>query len=218
MIDVKVLLVDDHRLVREGLRSLLAAYDHIKIVGEAADGREAVRLVASLRPDVVVMDIAMEGLNGIEATRQIVDVWPNCRVVILSMHATAEYIHNSFQAGATGYLLKESAGQEVVEAINVVARGRKYLSHRLSETLVEELIYDEKRIKSGGPIQSLSPREREIVQMVVEGKSSSEVADTLFLSVKTVETYRSRLMKKLGTPNVPALVKFAIKHGITPLE
>ena len=216
--EIKVLLVDDHRLVREGLNSLLASYDNIKVVGQAADGREAVRLAERLQPDVIVMDIAMEGLNGIEATRQIIDSWPNCRVVILSMHATSEYIHNSFQAGATGYLLKESAGQEVVEAIAVVARGRKYLSHRLSETLAEELIYDKKRIKSGGPIQSLSSREREIIQMVVEGKVSSEIADTLFLSVKTIETYRSRLKKKLGTPNVPALVKFAIKHGITPLE
>ena len=216
--EIKVLLVDDHRLVREGLRSLLISYDNIKVIGEASDGREAVRLAEQLEPDVIVMDIAMEGLNGIEATRQIVESNPNCRVVILSMHATAEYIHNSFQAGATGYLLKESAGQEVVKAVTIVARGRKYLSHRLSETLAEELIHDEKRIRSGGPIQSLSPREREIIQLVVEGKSSSEIADILFLSVKTIETYRSRLMKKLDTPNVPALVKFAIKHGITPLE
>jgi DNA-binding NarL/FixJ family response regulator len=215
---IKVLLVDDHRLVREGLSSLLAAYDNIKVVGEAADGRQAVRLAQSLTPDVIVMDIAMEGLNGIEATKQIVDSCPNCRVVILSMHATSEYIHNSFRAGATGYLLKESAGQEVVEAITVVAQGRKYLSHRLSETLAEELISDEKRIRSGGPIQSLSPREREIIQLVVEGKSSSQIATILFLSVKTIETYRSRLMKKLDIPNIPALVKFAIKHGITPLE
>lgn len=215
---IKVLLVDDHRLVREGLSSLLAAYDDIKVIGEAADGRKAVRMAESLKPDVIVMDIAMEGLNGIEATKQIVDSCPNCRVVILSMHATSEYIHNAFRAGATGYLLKESAGQEVVEAITVVARGRKYLSHRLSETLAEDLIYDEKRIRSGGPIQSLSPREREIIQLVVEGKSSSQIATTLFLSVKTIETYRSRLMKKLDTPNIPALVKFAIKHGLTPLD
>jgi DNA-binding NarL/FixJ family response regulator len=216
--EIKVLLVDDHRLVREGLSSLLASYDNIKVVGEAADGREALRMVESLKPDVVVMDIAMEGLNGIEATRQIVESNPDCRVVMLSMHATAEYIHNAFKAGATGYLLKESAGQEVVEAITVTSRGRKYLSHRLSETLAEELVHDEKRIRSGGPIQSLSPREREIIQLVVEGKSSAEIANTLFLSVKTIETYRSRLMKKLDTPNVPALVKFAIKHGITPLD
>ena len=215
--EISVLLVDDHRLVREGLSSLLSSYDNIKVVGEAADGREAVRLAESLKPDVIVMDIAMEGLNGIEATRQIVDSNQNCRIVMLSMHATAEYIHNAFKAGATGYLLKESAGQEVVEAITVVARGRKYLSHRLSETLAEELIHDEKRIRSDGPIKSLSPREREIIQLVVEGKSSSAIANILFLSVKTIETYRSRLMKKLDTPNVPALVKFAIKHGITPL-
>lgn len=214
----KVLLVDDHRLVREGLSSLLASYENIKVIGEASDGRKAVRLAASLQPDVIVMDIAMEGLNGIEATKQIIDSCPNCRVVVLSMHATSEYIHNAFRAGATGYLLKESAGQEVVEAITVVARGRKYLSHRLSETLAEELIYDEKRVRSGSPIQSLSPREREIIQLVVEGKSSAQIASTLFLSVKTIETYRSRLMKKLDIPNIPALVKFAIKHGLTPLE
>ncbi len=215
---IKVLLVDDHRLVREGLSSLLASYENIKVIGEASDGRKAVRLAENLQPDVIVMDIAMEGLNGIEATKQIIDSCPNCRVVILSMHDTSEYIHNSFRAGATGYLLKESAGQEVVEAITVVARGRKYLSPRLSETLAEELLYDEKRIRSGGPIHSLSPREREIIQLVVEGKSSSQIATTLFLSAKTIETYRSRLMKKLDTPNIPALVKFAIKHGLTPLD
>lgn len=216
--EIKVLLVDDHRVVREGLRSLMASYDKIKVIGEASNGREAVRMARDLQPDVIVMDIAMEDLNGIEATRQIVEERPACRIVILSMHATAEYIHQTFKAGASGYLLKESAGQEVVEAISAVARGRKYLSHRLSETLADELVHDEKRLKSGGPIQSLSPREREIVQLVVEGKSSSEIADTLFLSVKTIETYRSRLMKKLDTPNVPSLVKFAIKHGLTPLE
>ena len=215
---IKVLLVDDHRLVREGLSSLLASYDNIKVIGEASDGRKAVRLAEKLQPDVIVMDIAMEGLNGIEATKQIIDSCPNCRVVVLSMHATSEYIHNAFRAGATGYLLKESAGQEVVEAITVVARGRKYLSHRLSETLAEELLYDEKRVRSGGPIQSLSPREREIIQLAVDGKSSAQIATTLFLSVKTIETYRSRLMKKLDTPNIPALVKFAIKHGLTPLD
>ncbi|MCK4838740.1 MAG: response regulator transcription factor [Desulfobulbaceae bacterium] len=215
---IKVLLVDDHRLVREGLSSLLASYENIKVIGEASDGRKAVRLAESLQPDVIVMDIAMEGLNGIEATKQIIDSSPNCRVVILSMHATSEYIHNAFRAGATGYLLKESAGQEVVEAITAVARGRKYLSHRLSETLAEDLIHDEKRVRSGSPIQSLSPREREIIQLVVEGKSSAQIATTLFLSVKTIETYRSRLMKKLDITNIPTLVKFAIKHGITPLD
>jgi DNA-binding NarL/FixJ family response regulator len=169
-------------------------------------------------PNVVVMDISMEEMNGIEATRNIVESFPSCRVIMLSMHATAEYIHNSFNAGADGYLLKESAGQEVVEAITIVHRGKKFLSHRLSETLAGEMLHDEKKIHAGGPIESLSPREREIVQLVVEGKSSSEIAETLFLSVKTIETYRCRLMKKLDTPNVPSLVKFAIKHGLTPLE
>jgi len=216
--EIRVLLVDDHRVVREGLRSLLASYDDIKVVGEASNGREAVRSAQEIRPDVIVMDIAMEDMNGIEATRQIIDTCPGCRVVILSMHATSEYIHQALKAGAIGYLLKESAGQEVVEAIFAVARGRKYLSQRLSETMAEEMIIDDKRLKKEGPVQSLSPREREIVQLVVEGKSSSEIADMLFLSAKTIETYRSRLMKKLDTPNVPALVKFAIKHGITPLE
>ena len=150
------------------------------------------------------MDIAMEGLNGIEATRQIVDSNQNCRIVILSMHATAEYIHNAFKAGATGYLLKESSGQEVVEAITVVARGRKYPSHRLSETLADELINDEKRIRSDGPIKSLRPREREIIQNVVEGKSSCEIAIISPLTVKTSKTSSARIMKKLHTHNVLA--------------
>lgn len=215
---IKVLLVDDHRVVREGLRSLLESEKNIEVVGEASNGRDAVKMVENLGPDVVVMDISMEEMNGIEATRKIIESFPSCRVVILSMHATAEYIHKSFNAGADGYLLKESAGQEVVEAITFVNRGKKFLSNRLSDTLAGEMLLDEKKIQSDGPIESLSPREREIVQLVVEGKSSSEIAKTLFLSAKTIETYRSRLMKKLDTPNVPALVKFAIKHGLTPLE
>ncbi|MBU0482689.1 MAG: response regulator transcription factor [Proteobacteria bacterium] len=215
---IRVLLVDDHRLVREGLSSLLASYETIEVVGEAANGRQAIKMAENLRPDVIVMDIAMEEMNGIEATRKIGELCPDCKVVMLSMHATAEYIHNSFNAGASGYLLKESAGQEVLEAITIVHRGRKFLSHRLSETLAGEMLLDGKKAHAEGPIQSLSPREREIVQLVVEGKSSSEIADILFLSVKTIESYRSRLMKKLGTPNIPSLVKFAIKHGLTPLE
>lgn len=216
--EIKVLLVDDHQLVREGLKILIESSDNIRVIGEASDGRSAIRMLRDLEPDVIVMDISMKGLNGIEATRQISEMYPACKVLILSMHATAEYIHQAFKAGASGYLLKESAGQEVVEAISKVNKGRKYLSYRLSETVAEDMVHDQKSLNSGGPIQSLSPREREILQMVVEGRSSAEIADILFLSVKTIETYRSRLMKKLDTPNIPSLVKFAIKHGITPLE
>jgi len=212
---IRVLIADDHRIVREGLKSLLAGEEDITVIGEAGNGREAVKMVNDARPDVVVMDISMEELNGIEATRQIVKGWPECRVIILSMHATSEYIHQAFEAGATGYLLKESAGQEVARAVRDTARGKRYLARKVAEVIEEGGIKGGEVVRKKGPLGSLSPREREIVQLVVEGKSSAEIASALFISAKTVETYRSRLMKKLGTENVPALVKFAIKHGIT---
>ncbi len=164
--NIRILLADDHRIVREGLKSLLAA-GGITVVGEAANGREAVRMVREHGPDVALVDIAMPEMNGIEATLQIVTACPECRVIILSMHATSEYIHQALNAGATGYLLKESAGQEVVLAIKTVARGKRYLARRISGTMADELLSKGMRLKKNGPLKSLSPREREIVQLVV---------------------------------------------------
>src|SRR5438874_1839347 len=190
-----VVLADDHTVVRDGLRVLLEAQSDISVVGDAANGREAVRLALQLHPDVVVMDIAMPELNGIEATQQIHDASPSTQVLILSMHSTTEHIFRALQAGARGYLLKDSAGAEVVEAVRVVHAGRRYLSHKIAATVIDDYIAERHRTT---PLDSLSRRERQILQLIAEGKSSAEVGTMLFLSPKTIDTYRSRLMHKLG--------------------
>ena len=211
---IRVLLADDHTIVRDGLRALLEAERDIQVVGDAADGRDAVRQTAQHCPDVVLVDIAMPELNGIEASRQIREVCPSAQVIILSMHSTAEHIFQALHAGARGYLLKESAGKEVIAAVRAVHAGRRYLSQKISSQALD----DYARQREPGPLGRLSPREREILQLVVEGKSSAEIAALLSLSPKTVETYRSRMMDKLGVGDLPGLVKFAIQHGLTPLE
>ncbi len=215
---ITVFLADDHAVVRDGLRFLLEAQHDIRVIGDAANGRDAVRQVAQLCPDVVVVDIAMPELNGIEAARQISEVCPPARVIILSMHSTTEHIFRALQVGARGYLLKESAGVEVVNAVRAVHAGRRYLSQKISDQVIDDYVRQREVAAVQSPLARLSPREREVLQLVVEGKSSAEIADVLFLSPKTVETYRSRLMRKLGISDLPGLVKFAIQHGLTPLE
>jgi DNA-binding NarL/FixJ family response regulator len=215
---ITVFLADDHAVVRDGLRFMLQAQPDIQVIGAAANGRDALRQVAKLRPDVVVMDIAMPEMNGIEAAWEIGQVCPSTQVVFLSMHATPEHVFRSLQAGARGYLLKESAGIEVVDAVRAVHAGRRYLSAKISDQLVDDYVQRRQASGAKGPLARLSPREWEVLQLVVEGKSSTEIADMLFLSPKTVETYRSRLMQKLGLHDLPSLVKFAIQHGLTPLE
>jgi DNA-binding NarL/FixJ family response regulator len=214
---ITVVISDDHTIVREGLRLLLEAQKDIIVVGEAADGRETVRLVQQLHPDVVIMDIAMPEFNGIAATQRIKDSNPSVRVIMLSMHASNEHIFRALRAGASGYLLKESAGTDVVEAVRAVAAGQRYLSGQITETVIEYIRkFDAGSPKS--PLESLSDREREILQLVVEGKANAEIAHTLSLSVKTVETYKSRLMNKLEIKDIPSLVKFALAHGLTTLK
>lgn len=212
---IRVLLADDHAVVRDGLRALLEAQPGIDVVGDVSNGREAVRESQRLKPDVVIMDIAMPDLNGIEATLQMQDVCPSIRVLILSMHSTVEHIFRALRAGARGYLLKDSAGVEVVEAVRDVHAGQRYLSKRIAATLVDDYISERHR---SSPLDCLSRRERQILQLIVEGKTSVEVGTMLFLSPKTVDTYRSRLMHKLGIGDLPNLVKFAIQHGITQLD
>jgi DNA-binding NarL/FixJ family response regulator len=214
---ISVFLADDHAVVRDGLRALLEAQPDMRVIGDAANGRETARQVARLCPDVVVLDIAMPELNGIEAAREIGQVSPATQVIILSMHSTTEHVFQALQAGARGYLLKESAGMEVVNAVRAVHAGQRYLSQKISDSMIDDYIRQRQAAQSS-PLACLSPRERQVLQLVAEGKSSAEIADILSLSLKTVETYRSRLMHKLGISDLPGLVRFAIQHGLTPLE
>ena len=210
---ITVILADDHPVVRDGLCFLLNAQNDIKVVGTAVNGLEAVELASKLRPNVAVMDIAMPLLNGIEATQQICNLCPDTRVAILSIHFTSVHIQRALQAGAMGYLLKESAGEEVVEAIRTVHGGKRYLSKKIAESVVDYV-----RRTGDDVLEGLSPRERQVLQLIAEGKTSADAAKLLYLSVKTVETYRSRLMQKLGLKDMASLVKFAIQHGIISLE
>ncbi|MFV9504280.1 MAG: response regulator [Oscillochloridaceae bacterium umkhey_bin13] len=212
---ITILIADDHTIVRDGLRALLETQSDLQVLATAGDGREAVQLTQQLQPQVVLMDIAMPLLNGIEALHQIQTSCPHTRVVILSIHATSEHIYRALQAGAMGYLLKESAGSEVITAVRAVAVGQRYLSRRINETILHE--YGGQG-PSRSPLASLSERERQVLQLTVEGQTAAQIAEQLTLSPKTVETYRSRVMQKLGLADLPALVKFAIQHGITPLE
>lgn len=215
---VTVYIADDHAVVRDGLRALLGAETDMHVVGDAANGRQAVRDVALLKPQVVIMDISMPVLNGVEATRLIRAECPKTQVVILSMHATSEHIYRALEAGAAAYLLKESAGQEVVAAVRAVAHGRRYMSPKVMEEMADDYIRVRGAAPTASPLARLSPREREVLQLVVEGRSSVAIGEIVCLSPKTVETYRSRLMRKLRVRDVPGLVRFAIAHGLTPSE
>jgi len=212
---ISVFLVDDHRVLRDGLRILLETQDDIKVVGEAEDGNKAIEGITSLKPDVAVMDITMPELNGIESAQIIHESLPDIGIVILSIHSDLEHIFRALQAGAQGYLLKESAGSEVISAVRAVHLGRRYLSPSIRDTVMEAYMQN-RRIQS--PLELLSMREREVLQLTAEGNSSAAIGERMGLSPKTVETYRSRLMGKLGVRDLPELVRFAIKHGITPLD
>jgi len=207
---INVLLADDHGVLRDGMQRLLEANADIKVVATADDGREAVEKAAELRPDVVVMDISMPNMNGLEATRRIADRVPATGVAILSMHSSAELVREAFAAGARGYVLKESAGDEVVRAVRTVAAGRRFVG----EGVVDKVRAED--IASG--LASLTAREREILPLIANGKSNAEAGAILGLSPRSVETYRLRLMQKLGIEDLPTLVKFAIRHGMTTLE
>jgi DNA-binding NarL/FixJ family response regulator len=207
---INVLLADDHGVLRDGMQRLLEANADIKVVATADDGREAVEKAARLQPDVVVMDISMPNMNGLEATRRIADRAPATGVAILSMHSSAELVREAFAAGARGYVLKESAGDEVVRAVRTVAAGRRFVGEGLMDKVRTE--------DAASGLASLTAREREILPLIVNGKSNAEAAAILGLSPRSVETYRLRLMQKLRIEDLPTLVKFAIRHGMTTLE
>ena len=215
---ITVFLADDHAIVRDGLIVLLEAQKDINVIGTAADGQQALKMIEAEPPDIVLMDISMPKLNGIDAAARIVKSCKNTRVIILSMHANSEYIYRALKAGAQGYLLKESAGQEVIKAIRHVHNGNRYFSERVSGEIIDDYLFERLEKQNYPSIDQLSARERETLQLVVEGKSSAEIADILFLSPKTVETYRSRIMEKLDIHDIPGLVKFAIQNGLTTIE
>jgi DNA-binding NarL/FixJ family response regulator len=219
-VKVRIFLADDHAVVRDGLRMLLQSQRDFEVVGEAANGREALERAATLQPDVAILDIAMPELNGLEAARRMFDLCQGIQIIILSMHGTSRHVIEALRMGVRGYLLKASAGAEVVNAVHAVRAGRRYLSESIVDTVIDAGIegLPQEGEAEHTLLARLSPREREVLQLVVEGRSSAEIAKIVFLSPKTVETYRSNLMKKLNISDLPALVKFAIKHGLTTLE
>lgn len=218
---IRVLLVDDHQIVRDGLQSMLTRQMDIEVVGESDNGRDGIAAARELHPDVVVMDIGMRELNGIDATRQLLAEMPDVRVVALSMHSDRRYVSEMLAAGASGYLLKDSAFDELAEALRSVAAGGRYLSQGVADIVVEDYI---DRVMGRGETSvpsaamSLSAREREVLQLISEGLSTKEVASLLHLSVKTVETHRRQIMDKLGIYNIAGLIKFAVREGLASLE
>ena len=211
----RVLLVEDHTIVRKGLRSLLDKETGIKVVEEAEDGREAILKAEELHPDVVVMDIAMPGLNGLEATRQIKKRFPDIKIIILTMHANEEYILQSLKAGASGYLIKKAAPVELISAINAVHKGNSFLSPSISRTVIDEYIRRSKEISEGAEgFEQLTVREREVLQLIAEGHKTREIAELLYISIKTVETHRAHIMNKLDIHSTAELTRYAIRKGI----
>ncbi len=211
-----VLLADDHTLIRAGIRGLLQGLDGVDVVGEAGDGHEALRLAQSLHPDIVLLDIGMPGLNGLEVAARLTKLDPRMRVVILSMHTSEEYVLQALRAGAAGYLLKGSAVAELELAIRAVARGDIYLSPAVSRSVVDE--YVRRTSGEADPLAALTPRQREVLQLVAEGHSSKDIAQQLGLSYRTVETHRNQLMKRLDIHDVTGLVRFAMRVGIVENE
>jgi DNA-binding NarL/FixJ family response regulator len=211
---INILLADDHKVMRDGLRAILEGQNEFNIVGEAPDGLETVKLARRLNPDIILMDIHMPLLNGIDAARKILQESPEMCIVILSMHATKEHIFQALKAGAKGYLLKETSGLEVVAAIKEVVAGNRYLSQLITEAVIDDYVFQRSQSAVSSPLDRLSDREREVMQLVVEGKNTTSISALLHLSKSTVSTYRSRIMKKLGTKDVADLVRFAIEHKL----
>lgn len=217
MVTIKVILADDHKIVRAGLRSLLESGGQIDVVAGAENGRETVSLTKKLNPDVVVMDVAMPDMNGVDATQKIARQNPDSRVLALSGHPDGLFITGMLEAGAKGYLLKDVATEELILAIKTVANGRIYVSPSVSDTLVEDYL---QRVKGevGPDYDALSTREREVLQLVAEGRSTAQIANKLSLSERTIETHRKRIMDKLGLRSIAQLTKYAIRKGITSLD
>ena len=212
---INVLLLDDHAVVRDGLQALLAAQPDIRVVGSFGDSGRALSFAAESPPDVAVLDIALPGLDGVEVARRIHDACPDTHILMLSMHASPEHVYQALRAGASGYVLKESAGGEVVAAVRAVHSGRRYLSEKLSPGALDDYMRER---GPDHPLERLSRRELQVLKLIVEGNTSSEVGTLLGLSPKSVDTYRRRMMAKLEIDDLASLVKFAIRHGVTSVE
>lgn len=208
---IRILLADDHAVVRHGFRMILAAQADLEVIGEAANGREAVAQATALQPDLVVMDVSMPELNGIEATRRLLEAAPRCRVLALSMHRDAVYVREILRAGARGYLLKDAVVSDLLAAVRAVAQGQGYLSPEVSDAVLDDY---RKHVRD--PIDLLSSREREVLQLIAEGSTNKDIASRLNLSVYTVDSHRSRIMEKLNLHSANELIRFAIRNGLIP--
>ncbi len=215
--NIKILLADDHKIVRQGLRSLIENQSDMEVIGEAEDGRTTIRLVEELSPHVVIMDIAMPDLSGIEATQKIIGNEPRVKVIALSMYLDRRFVSEMLRAGATGYLLKDCAFDELIQAIRAVVANRIFLSPKVTEIVVQDYIQDSK-IDGPSAFSVLTAREREVLQFVAGGKSTQEIAHQLYVSVKTIESHRRRIREKLNIYSVAELTKYAIREGLTFLE
>ncbi len=214
---VKILLADDHKLFRDGLRTLFANKADVTVVGEASDGTETVTLAREVQPDLILMDVSMPGLNGIEATRQILAERAATKIIILSMHSDRRYVTEALKAGAVGYLLKDSAFEELIDVIRDVLKGRIRLSNAITSVVVSDYIKLAAAEESSA-FTLLSAREREVLQLIAEGNSTRDIAARLNVSVKTIESHRKQIMDKLNLRSVAELTKYAIREGLTPLE
>jgi two-component system response regulator NreC len=214
---ITILLVDDHKILRQGLRTLLAKEIDMQVVAEAEDGRDAVRLVREMSPQVVIMDVGMPDLNGIEATRQILQESPETKVIALSMHSDRRFVTNMIKAGASGYLLKDSAFEELATAIRVVMARKTYLSHEIAHVVVKDYVQGGSK-DDPSVFSILSPREREVLQLMAEGKTNRQIAEMLNVSLKTIETHRQQIMNKLEIHNIVELTKYAIREGLASLD
>ncbi|HQR33566.1 MAG TPA: response regulator transcription factor [Blastocatellia bacterium] len=212
-----ILLADDHNIVRQGLRALLQSEPHFRLIGEASDGIEAVRLAERMKPDVLITDLMMPGLNGLEVTRQVTKALPQIRVIILSMYTNDAYVLEAFKNGALGYVLKDSQAADLIQAVKEVIAGNRYLSPPLSERALELYLQKVESVPDD-PYELLTTREREVLQLVAEGRTSSEIAARLFISPRTAEGHRANLMRKLNLQNNADLIRLALKRGILPMD
>lgn len=217
MKQIRILLADDHHLVRAGIRSLLEGIADFEVVGETGDGREAIALAKSCRPDVILLDISMGGLNGLDAAVRILKDAPQAHVIMLSMHANEEYVRQALQAGARGYLLKDAASNELEIALRAVLRGETYLSPAVSRQVVNLFLSGQTDTESSA-LDPLTPRQTEILRLIAEGKSTKQAAAQLNLSIKTIETHRAQIMERLGIHDIPGLVRYAVRQGLVDLD